>query len=483
MIRQYFLTFLTVIAALFAVVTGKIKRLVDRLDPFNSRDLVFSHVRRGWHTAGFAAAASLIAVSLAMIPGSAMPVYAMHSHSSATTAAVITSQLGLLGNVTGFVGAQQTRKAFRYGTVKRRIPIGTFPVTMGSKLPSVKVPQVGMASRIIAHINGTYTGATAALVVANTDGFDSLLAQANVTLNNGSAQIVQVSGIGLNAVNRNISTALPIKTGTPAGTGNVSGSQLPLAIGASSFRYSAIMPINANQGQEFELGLVNLQAEQVQLTVDLTFNPLSQIFTVPANCTLFAATCSLSYEYYTIPDQTRYGMPPLMLLRTIEDGAQAIPATGNQAPYQITRLGTMLSLHSVLILNQLYGAASTAIAESYLRFNKTDVVQDTTSNDQDVYEAELYGYGIDVTQAPTASAATPAGFRRCLPAAVTMNFWATSGGAADRNCGDFRDAIDTEEITTTEVIHNIAAGTSLNAGKDFLVFVRRVAQRLTPAAA
>lgn len=479
MIRRYFLAVLNFLASWMARGTGAIGERVNRLDPFNSRDLVFSRVRRAYHSFGFMAAAGLVPVALAILPATAMPVYAMHSHAAATTTAVITSQLGLLGNVHGLVGAQAVKKAFRYGTVKRRIPIGTFPLTFGGKLPSVKIPQVGMASRVLVHINGSYTVATAALIVNNTDGFDSLLAQANLTLNNGSAQIVQVSGIGLNAVNRNISAALPIKQGSPAGTGNVSGIQLPLAVGASTFRYSAVMPINANQGDQFEFGLVNLQAEQVQLTVDLTLNPIAQIFTVPANCTVPLATATLSYEYYEIPDLTRYNMPPLMLVRTIEDGAQAIAATGNQPPYQVTRLGTMLSLHSCLILNQLYGNASTSVAESFLRFNKTDVVQDTLSNDQDVYEAELYGSVVDVSQAVTPSAATPHGSIRMLPQAVTMNFWSTSGGSADRNCGDFRDAIDTEEITTTEVIHNILVGTTLNAGKDFLVYTRRVVQRLT----
>lgn len=475
-LARYFLVALQFIASWMARGKRAIHDRLERLDPFNTRELYASRARRAWHSFGFAVAAGLVPVALAVLPAQAMPVYLLANK----TAVGITGQLGMLSSVGGLIGAQQAKKDFRYGTVKRRIPIGTFAVTMGAKLPSVKIPQVGMASRVIAHINGSYTVATAPLVVANTDGYDSILAAANITLNNGSAQICQLSGIGLNAINRNISTALPIKTGSPAGTGNVNGTQLPLALGASTFRYSAILPINANQGDQFQFGLVNLQAEQVQCTIDLTFNPLSQLFTVPANCTLFAATCTLSYEYYEIPDLNRYNMPPLMLVRSIEDGAQAIPATGIQAPYQVTRLGTMIGMHSILILNNLYGVAATAISESVLRFNKTDVVMDTLSNDQDVYEAELYGYGLDNSQAPTASAATPAPLRRMLPQAVTHNFWATSGGAADRNCGDFRDAIDTEEITTTEFIHTIAAGTALNAGKDFLVFARRVVQRLTP---
>lgn len=473
--RNFLLGCFAVLAAPFAMARNRLHDFIERRDPLNTRELYFSHVRRAWHQGGLRLASALAVVAISLLPGVAHA--AVWNPETNKVFGFATGATGVLAWAP-FAGAQQSLAPFRYGTVKRRIPIGTFAITLGTRLPSVKIPQVGMASRVLFTVAGSYTVATAPLVVANTDGFDSLIANASLTLNNGSAQVVSTSGIGINVINRNIGTALPIKKGSPAGTGNVNLQSLPLALGASTFTYGGILPINANQGMEFEMGLVNLQAQEVQMTVDLTFNPLATIFTTPANCTAFAATCALSYEYFEIPDPSQYLMPPLMLVRTIEDGAAAIAATGDQL-YTLTRLGTMLSYHAVLVLNNLYGDAGVAISETKLRFNKTDVQYDQLSADTDIYESELYGYGVDLTQSPTPSAATPGNRRRLFQSAVTLNFW--SAGDADRNGGDFRDAIDTEENTTSEFINTIAAGTALNAGKDFLIHVRRVAQRLIPA--
>jgi hypothetical protein len=210
----------------------------------------------------------------------------------------------------------------------------------------------------------------------------------------------------------------------------------------------------------------------------MSFNPTSTLVTTPANLTLFVATVNLSYEYFEIPDLRVYDLPPLTLVRSIEEAPIAIASTGQQI-YQIPRLGTMIEYHSVIVLNLLYGSANAAISEFDIRYNKTDQQYQVFEGDWETYEAELYGIGINVLQAPTPSAATPTSRWQQQTNAITFNLWAA--GDPLMNGGDFRDAIDTEENTTTEAIITIKGGTALNAGKDNLFHVRRVVQRIVPA--
>lgn len=478
-----FLAFLSLLEslALFRRVWRPIGERISALDPFDNIGLFFSPFRRVILSNGYRSGRTLLLgmalVAIAFLPGHAMPVFSTHG------AMKYWSTLGSSGLVGWHaIGAQAAPQKipFRYGTVRRRINIGTFTLTPGTQLPAVLIPQVGMLSRVLFDIEATYTVATAPLVVLNTDGFDSIFARAQITLNNGSAQIVDLSGIGVNAINQNINTALPIKRGTPAAAGNVNGTQFPLALGASTLTYKGILPVNANQRRQFEMGLINLQAPELRANILLSFNPLASLVTTPANLTLFSGTINLSYEYFEIPDLRVYDMPPLTLVRSIEEAPIAIASTGQQI-YQIPRLGTMIEYHAVLVLNLLYGSANTAISEFDIRYNKTDQQYQVFEGDWETYEAELYGVGINVLQAPTPSAATPTSRWQQQTSAITFNLWAA--GDATINGGDFRDSIDTEENTTTESIVTIKTGTALNAGKDNLFHVRRVVQRIVPAPA
>lgn len=144
----------------------------------------------------------------------------------------------------------------------------------------------------------------------------------------------------------------------------------------------------------------------------------------------------------------------------------------------------MIEYHAVLVLNRVYSpviAATSGVTEFKVRYNKTDVQYQVFIGDWETYEAELYGIGISVLQAPTPTAATPVTRWQMDPFALSFNLWAA--GDVNINGGDFRDAIDTEEQTTTETITTIRAGTVLTPGTDYLYHVRRVVQRVVPVQA
>lgn len=342
---------------------------------------------------------------------------------------------------------------FRYGTVKRRITIGNYAVTLGQAIPSIVIPQVGMLGRIVVDVEGTYTKANAT-GFALVDGYDALLARARLTLNNGSAQVHDASGIGVNIINRNISPSLPIKRG------------LLTTAGAQTFSYKFLMPVQANDRRQFEMGLLNLQAPELRATVDLSFNAPATIFATPADWTAFVITANVSYEYWEIPDMSKYALPPLTLVRTIEESPIAIVSKGDQT-YQIPRLGTMIEYHGVLVLNNAYAAVLTNLTQFQIKYNKSDVQYSVLIGDQETYEAEMFGSVLG------------GGGTFLFANAISYNLWA----ASDRqlNGGDFRDAIDTEENTTTEIITTVSQAATLTAGKDNLYHVRRVVQRIVSA--
>jgi hypothetical protein len=474
MFKRSFLTLLTALAAVLGTLANKVVAWADKkirhYDPLDNLGLFFSPWRLWFHKRGNTLMLAFGLVALAALPGAAMPVW----RESGAISFFATHSLGLAA-IGATAAKPDQRLPFRFGTVRRRINIGSFTLTPGTQLPAVVIPQVGMLSRVLFDIEGGYTGANAPLVVANLDGMDAIFARAQISLNNGSALICDLSGIGVNVLNQSISDSLPIKRGT-AGVGNVQGLGFPLAIGAGTFAYKGFLPVNANQRRQFEMGLLNLQAPELRATINLTFNPLATLFTTAANATLFAATCNLSYEYFEIPDLSRYQMPPLTLVRSIEEAGAAIAATGLQV-FQLPRLGTMIDYHAVLVLNLLYAPVLTNLTEFAVRYNKTNVQYDVFIGDWETYEAELYGDGAGGAVTPSAATGNPQTFMN--PNAITFNLWAAS--AERTNGGDFRDAIDTEENTTTEILITVKTGTALNASKDNLFHVRRVVQRIIPA--
>lgn len=432
--------------------------LPARLDPFNTRALYTSRARRAWYRlVGPQQRLALVGAALlfaAIYPANAMPVW---SAKTGVINYVSAHKLGPIGMGSGVMFAgmagQKVLYPFRMGTVKRRIPIGSYAVTLGGSIPAIQIPQVGMLSRVLVDVEGTYTKANSSGTNL-LDGYDALLGRAQIMLNNGSANIVDVSGVGFNIHNRGLSPALPIKRG------------LVTTAGAQAFTYKGILSVNANQRRQFEMGLINLQAPELRATINLTFNPIASIFATPADVTNFLATAYVSYEYYEIPDLNTFAMPPLTIVRTIEEAPIAITATGDNL-YQLPRLGTMVDFNVVLVLNNLYANVISNLTEFKLRYNKSDVQYDVLIGDEETYEAENFGIG----QGPSRTF--------LFDQALSWNLW--SAGDRAWNGGDFRDAIDTEENTTTELIPTVKAGTSFNAGKDNFFYVRRVVQRIVQA--
>lgn len=438
------------IGAAFAAILSYPSRAMANVDPFDNVGRAFSHARRAVHRYGDKALLVFAIVALHVLPATAMPVF---SAKHGVFLYGVAAKTGLLGAFAVGATAAPAKMPFRYGTVRRRINIGNYPVALGGAIPTIIIPQVGMLARIVVNITGTYTKANAT-GLNQLDGYDAIVSRAKVSANNGAASIVDLSGIGIRAMNKSLRPSLPIKRG------------LLTTAGAQTFNYKFILPVNANQRRQFEMGLINLQAPEIRVSLDISFNQLASIFATAADVTNFLATANVSYEYYEIPDLSRYALPPMTLVRTLEDAPVAIAAVGDQI-YQIPRQGTMIDYHAVLVLNNVYGTVLNSLTEFRWRYNISDTQYDVFIPDWETYEAELYGDGSGLTFLDTAM--------------LSFNLWAA--GDRDWNGGDFRDAIDTEENTTTQSIITVAAAQALNAGKDNIYHVRRVVQRIVQAPA
>ena len=333
---------------------------------------------------------------------------------------------------------------FRKGTRQRRQKVGVIAYAAASDLQPLELPRVGMLSRLIIQFRGTVTLSGAGAL--SDLGPWNLLNRIRVTANIGTASLVDVTGYGLYLMQPYLDSIgfRPDAGGAGATTPNADIHVAPVAMGANTWVLTWIVPISANAGREFDIGLVNLQAPETRITLELRTGALLD----PA--TLVTATTGnfhIYYEFYEIPDPTRFQMPPLGLVRTLEE-QQPIGQTGDNV-YTVPRQGTMLQLIHLVRLNAL---RSDGFDTTELRFNKNDRVYAQERQWLRLQDRAFHGV-------------------QPVTGAYAWDMWRAYGHVAE---GDLRDAIDTEELSTFESAVNITGG--LGANNNFFHAIRRIVQ-------
>ena len=336
----------------------------------------------------------------------------------------------------------------RSGTRQRFQKVGTAAYAANSTV-STQMPRVGLLSRLYIQFRGTVTlsgaGALADL------GPWSLTSRIRVTANIGTASIVDLSGYGAYLVSRKHDVAgfAPDKAGTGDTTPNADIHVAPVAMGANTWVLTYCIPIAANARNEFDAGLVNLQAPEVQVNVEIVTGALTDGATLVTGIT---GNFHIYYEYYEIPDPWQFQLPPLVLCRWLEE-QQPVSAVGDNV-YTVPRQGVLLNLIHRLTVNSV---RNDGIDEVSIRFNKTDTV----------YRQERQASRIQDR------------VRNALNPQTGVYDWDFFNAKAAITQGDTRDAIDTEELSTLESIVTISAGTALGAaGTNVLASIRRILQVL-----
>jgi hypothetical protein len=338
---------------------------------------------------------------------------------------------------------------FTMGTRKRTQSLGSFTFTPGTPVPTITIPQVGLLAKIRLRIEGTITQ-SAATGVFSPFGHAAMLNRVRVNANLGSASLVDVSGPGLEVANYwNNPASGPVK--------NTYGN----AAAANRFTYGIEIPINANDRTLMHVGLINLQAEQVRVTLDVIPAALIGGFFVSGGGTLTPAlTMSVEYEYWDVPNPARYQLPPASLVRLLEENFQ-ITTTGDQI-YTIPRLGTLAQLSEIFVIAGAMAnltGATPDITNFLMRANKTDTWLQHATAFAEQEEQSFYNNAAG-------------SFLR--PGVRTWDFF--HSGMQERNFGD-RDLINTEQITTLEFISTVASTVVPSTTSERRI-VRRVFQRL-----
>jgi hypothetical protein len=342
--------------------------------------------------------------------------------------------------------SEKTLLPFAAGTRLRRQYVGSVPFAAGAKAPSLQMPRVGMLSRLVVILDAAPTFSAGGAFADS--GPWNVISRIQLNTNIGSAAVIDVSGYGGYVVGPhyrqgNAMGKAGIGSVTPAATQYVA----PVAA-AARVLLPWVFNVAVNQGQNFTDGLLNLQAPEVSVSVDITFGALTDYSTT---LTALVGNAYVYYEYFEIPDPRAFEMPRLALHRTLEESTP-VGQTGANI-LTLPRMGTLLSLDNIIRLN---GVRSDSWDSFALRFNKTDSVYQVDQRWQRTDERYWLGIDSDV-------------------GTIRQDFFHSQELL---NAGTSRDAIDTEQLTTLEQIVNVSAGAGLGVGNNSITTVRRIVQIL-----
>lgn len=390
--------------------------------------------------------------------------------------------------------AQPQKLPFRYSTRQRTRNLGDFSVAFGDSI-SLELPRVGF----LAGLHLTFASG----IVRNTadsgafsERVFNVLQRISINLNLGAASIVNISGFGLythnwtekynygpdeggsvgitasGAFNGSLVQDAHVYRGTgsdgyPFGTTAAASLAAPLGApqAAAPFLLTYWIPIAANDGRNFNMGLINLQAPEVRATLDVQITSGIANMFVPGSVltgTHLAnniAAVTVHMLFYEVPNPSRVLYPPLLVHRILEE-RQSFQNTGDIV-YTVPRQGTVLRLHHNLFINGGNDGNPVLAQGPWMRFqtlrvNKTD----------DIYREFItfakwhmrYRYGQKVPEGT-----------------YGWELWTAEEAPAS---GDLRDAIDSEAISTLESIITIADNAVLGTGNNFLDSIREIIQVL-----
>jgi hypothetical protein len=341
---------------------------------------------------------------------------------------------------------QDMRRPFRYETRQNIKKLGIVTYSSGAQVRlNPPIARVGLMSRLLLIFSGTVT--TSGAGALTDQGPFNLLSRIKVLANLGAGDIWNTTGYGAHLMGQMLERGYRADlAGGGATTPDTTLYSAPVAAGANTWVLTWILPIGVNDGSEFEAGLIDLQAPEVQLDLELTFAAPTDVVTT---ATAVTGTVTVYEVYYEIPTADRAPTPPLMLHRVIED-QQPISTVGDNI-YTVPRQGALLQLVHYVTLN---GARSNSFDAGKIVFNKSTTVYEVDR--RPLRLLNRFNTGVDF---PTGVYAWDFYRARGLPSS-----------------SDNRDVIDAEELSTLESICQISSGATLGSNNNQLNSLRRIIQ-------
>lgn len=333
-------------------------------------------------------------------------------------------------------------KSFRFNTRQRRAQVGV--VTYSSASPTAAplvLPRMGFLSSVL--IFAVFDVSNSGAVTPADLAPYSLLQRVRLSLNNGSQVLCDVSGYGLFLIN-----SVSHQNGRPDQSSNSTVYNFPVSNGSNqTLTFGLRIPVGMSNGLNFEGGLINLQAPEIQCSLELTF--ASAASQIGSNLTINSGNVYVSYEYYEVPDPKAVMLPPVVVHRWQED-QQPVVQVGNNI-YNFPNGGRLMRAISVLKLN---GARSASWDSRQFVLNNSDTIINETRRDVLFQQRRLYGYD--------------------LPTGVHVLDFAEAWD--NPNESDGRDFIDTERSTTIQLTTVVSSGATLGSNNNTLSTIRETIQ-------
>lgn len=344
---------------------------------------------------------------------------------------------------------------FRLAARQHFTPIGSVPYTSGSKLTPLKLSPVGWAGFLICRVFGTATGgaATATYVNATEQAFN-LISRFRVDGNGGNINAIDMSGFDAYLLSHLFQRGFKLDAGG-VGSSAVDPTLIktPLTtVGqvVADFCLTYMIPFNANNGLDFDTGLLNFQAQDATFFLNMDTPATSALYATNAP-TFSAMNVQVGYLWYEMPDPSKVALPRPVLVRTLGQDSGLTLVNGENKVI-VGRQGTLLQ---AIIVNKVDGAYDSTKVDKVsvrLNLNPTPYVMNGPEN-RFINRMNL---GVDF----------PAGIN-------CFDFYHATQAVSE---GDSRDMFDLEQYSTFELISTLT-GMATPATSNIRVITRTL-QRL-----
>ena len=340
---------------------------------------------------------------------------------------------------------QEELLPFRWGSRQRKrrtLAIQAVPPPILGQTVNFPMPKVGLLNYLVLKIRATLTlGAAAAFA---TDGPWSLVKRIRVDLNLSNMNLVDVDGRMMYDIARNMFRGWAFDGGgnyTPNPLTHLAG----LINGANPWVITYFIPISANPGSDFDTGLINLQAPEVQCNVEVRFADVGTDIAAPFT-SITNATAELSQCYFSSLDPRFVLLPIGQVVRTVQDTKAVVAVGENEITVQ--RQGKLMNTVSRFIAN---GARSDGLDSIEVVANINDsMYTESAGFNSDEYERDY-------------SMPRPVGV-------FSKDYWHARESPGS---GDGRDLVNLEVLTTFQHKLFVSAATVLGAGNNFHHLGRR----------
>ena len=385
---------------------------------------------------------------------------------------------------------RQALKSFRKNTRRRyQLFSDSFPSSMvPGQYASVVCPQVGLLSRIFLYFQIQVKDSASSPSLAKLPrGPFNFVQRVQLQTNLGSNLIWDCDG--WNTFYNNISKDLQ-----QGRYDLITENGYDVAVGTSDypntprFQYPAVtvqndtynvnfvlrLDVGNNGGLNFTQGLLNLQAPQVQASVNVQLGQLTNLYSNP-NSDSVTVTCTITpvIEFYQIPNAMRgVQLPSGALHCTLE---QNLAFSVSPVQYLIPRQGILLRLQQETVIDgalasggsngQATGSGNppTAGIDSFqLQLMNSDTIYNRPWWLQKQIHYEEFGPAADF---------------------LGMDLHEFFGAMDLPARGDFRDCIDTEAVTTTSFNTYINSSATLGSNNNYINFTRELIIPFSMAAA